>query len=673
MLSVLPMSTVVYAYALSYLGIPILHYNRNQSNLPILILFPILLFLDILWLYFFGCSSPTNIFAAGVVGMTGGLAYSEIIFQSAYKNQQYNSILTDTDDCNMSTASGFHCVQRTKQKADKLGDANDMEANLLLNTYKYLGGLVSSGSDELQGVLKQGSAYGSGAANFMQKTAGSLSASGKPAANGYTAYPFTLMTGNEYGSKSYQIPSASVCQSSCDASESCAAFVYDSDKQTCSFHKAIGTQFTVNKPKSSTSTTYYKSPPGFLTVPSTTVPSDFVPLNKGSNPTTRPGQTTVPNGTQAPSKVGSPLDCASLCLDTSGCFGYTFGTQTGMCSLYGKEVNSSLLFAPSTTTDLALLNVVVETDKNYKDIAYQSLDAVNSVQQCMKACYSNPTCAGFTYNTFDPKNKVCDLKPRMTTQEDNKNFVSYTMPKTFYNTYVSTVYGSTDSTTTTTSPITVNGWKTSDPITMATQCNSDSSCLGFMKDDQSQFIRIKSSNLLSRPTYSSGVGTTISTYFKQGTDPFAINNFLAIPLTSLEGGDVDKDAEFTDTNATSCASLCQANNQCIGFVYDKSTNCTLKKMLGKGTKILKGDPNATTYISQPPGYTATLNKMVPSIPSDMTLNNATPKSCVDACSLRSSCTGFAYLHGTNQCYLKEGDLSKPTEDNNFILYKRNMS
>ena len=669
MLSVLPMSTVVYAYALSYLGIPILHYNRNQSNLPILILFPILLFLDILWLYFFGCSSPTNIFAAGVVGMTGGLAYSEIIFQSAYKNQQYNSILTDTAECNMSTSSGFHCVQRTQQEADKLGDAKDMEANLLLNTYKYLGGLVSSGSDELKGVLKQGSAYGSGAVSFMQKTAGTLSTSAKPASNGYMAYPFTLMKGNQIGRTSYQVPSTTVCQSACDADDTCAAFVYDSKEQTCTIHKAIGSQFSVNAGKTTSgATTYYKSPPGFLTVPSTTVPADFVPLNKGSNPTARPGQTTVPNRTQTTvptngQKVGSPLECAKLCLDKKGCFGYTFGTQTGMCSLYGKEVNSSLLFAPSTTTDLALLNVIVETETKYKDIAYQSLDPVQSVQECMKACYSNPTCSGFSYNTFDRNNQVCDLKPRMTTSEPNVNFTSYTMPKTFYNTYVNTVYGSSTAAS-------GNVWKTSDPKKMAFDCNADSSCLGFMHNG-SQFIRIDSSNLLPTPT--SATGTT--TYFKQGTDPLAMQNFVPIPQTSLEGGDVDKDAEYTDTTPPSCASLCQANSQCIGFVYDKSTtNCTLKKVLtGQGTQINKGDPNATTYFSQPPGYTASLNKMVPSIPSDDTLTGATPKSCADACSARQSCTGFAYLHGMNQCYLKQGDLSSPTTDKNFILYKRNGS
>jgi hypothetical protein len=243
--------------------------------------------------------------------------------------------------------------------------------------------------------------------------------------------------------------------------------------------------------------------------------------------------------------------------------------------------------------------------------------------------------------------------------EKNMNFVSYTMPKTFYNTYVNKAYGS----------LSVSS-EISDPIKIAAQCNVDSSCLGFMYDG-SKFYRIDSTNLLSEPISKNGT----TTFFKKGTDPLVMQNFVAVPQTSLQGGNVDKDAEYTDMTPPSCASLCQANSQCMGFVYDKSTTkCTLKKVLtGQGSNILKDDTNATTYLSQPPGYKATLNKMVPSIPSDDTLTGATPKSCADACSARQSCTGFVYMQENGQCYLKEGVLPNPSTDKNFILYKRNGS
>jgi len=350
---------------------------------------------------------------------------------------------------------------------------------------------------------------------------------------------------------------------------------------------------------------------------------------------------------------------------TSGCYGYTFGTQTGMCSLYGKAIHLNT-YVSSTTTDMALFHLTEVSGTNYKDIDLDTIEPAANTGACIQACVSNPACVGFSYNTFDMSNQVCDLKSQMTTPEDNANFTSYFMPKSIYNTHTNSAYGSVGSTTTTAPGNSTNTWTSSDPISMAAQCDADPSCLGFMYNG-SQFCRIDSTNLLATPT--TATGTT--TYFKQGTDPLAIQQFLPIPQTALQGGNVDKNAVHTGSTVPACASLCQANKQCIGFVFDTSTStCTLKKIYsGHGTNVLKGDTTATTYISQPSGYTATLNSMVPSVSSDKTLLNTTPNGCADACTANKGCRGFVYIHATNQCYLKK-EISTAKQDNNFILYTR---
>ena len=136
-ISPLPLSIVVYVYTLSYLGIPILHYNRNKSNLPTLIFFPIITFLDIVWLLSFGCSTTFNVFCAGVVGMTIGLAWSEIVFNSSYKEVQYNSILSDAEDCNLTPTGGFRCIQRSNIPTDE-PDTISFDGISVSGAYAYL-------------------------------------------------------------------------------------------------------------------------------------------------------------------------------------------------------------------------------------------------------------------------------------------------------------------------------------------------------------------------------------------------------------------------------------------------------------------------------------------------------------------------------------------------------
>jgi hypothetical protein len=116
----LPLSTVVYIYSLCYFGIPIMHYKRELSNLPILIVFPLLAFFDMMWLYNFGCSSTWNILGAGAVGMFVGLFWSEMIFVTNLRQIQYFSILSHDELCKLPSDVKYQCTnQADRIKAER--------------------------------------------------------------------------------------------------------------------------------------------------------------------------------------------------------------------------------------------------------------------------------------------------------------------------------------------------------------------------------------------------------------------------------------------------------------------------------------------------------------------------------------------------------------------------
>lgn len=111
--SKLPLSTVIYIYTLCYLAIPINNYGRQLTNLPILVTLPILAFLDMVWLYYFGCSSAVNIFGAGLVGMIVGLLWSSIIFVTNLRQVQYFSILSTNELCSLPSRITYRCDKPT--------------------------------------------------------------------------------------------------------------------------------------------------------------------------------------------------------------------------------------------------------------------------------------------------------------------------------------------------------------------------------------------------------------------------------------------------------------------------------------------------------------------------------------------------------------------------------
>jgi hypothetical protein len=114
-----------------------MNYQRETSNLPILSVFPILTFFDMMWNYNFGCASTWNIIGAGVVGSLVGIIWSEMIFVTNLRQIQYFSILSHAELCSLPSTIKYQCQSRPVEGSEMLspgpghspsytGDFNDV-------------------------------------------------------------------------------------------------------------------------------------------------------------------------------------------------------------------------------------------------------------------------------------------------------------------------------------------------------------------------------------------------------------------------------------------------------------------------------------------------------------------------------------------------------------------
>jgi hypothetical protein len=80
-LSTIPLSTVIYVYTLCYFSIPIIRKKTQSSNVLFLTCFSILILFDIIWLHMFKCTDIFFTMVSGIVGLTVGLSWGEIVYQ----------------------------------------------------------------------------------------------------------------------------------------------------------------------------------------------------------------------------------------------------------------------------------------------------------------------------------------------------------------------------------------------------------------------------------------------------------------------------------------------------------------------------------------------------------------------------------------------------------------
>jgi len=412
--SLLPLSTVIYTYALSYLGIPILHNHRNNTNLPILVFFPVITFLDILWNYLFGCSTLWNLFAAGVVGLVIGLSWAELLFQSSFKNFLIDSILTDDDICEARSATGFKCVQRSQEPVDPPQDVSgDIANNMMLASYRYLTNMYKQDVNYLRKTVRSELNMLNNVQNQVEAAAGIQT----PASQGYVIFVHSdaESPGIDYHQETEHVKDPTACKTTCDAAtDQCMSFTYDAAHPSCMLKKGVA--YPLKSPDKSY---FVPMKTGYLYMPNTVYAA-------GSDVLTTLSGVTDPN------------TCMDRCKDNKRCVGVQVEFGSNTCSLrsglnpagpYYDPLGQFLLNIDATSHDASSGSTA--TYDVYPGIHFTggittSQPNVTDVTSCYVTCNNDDNCAGFYYNA---STQTCGFHDTTNPYDSAETDISY-------NTYV---------------------------------------------------------------------------------------------------------------------------------------------------------------------------------------------------------------------------------------------
>jgi len=122
-LSVLPLSITVYIFTFSYLLMAMFFnpstYSLSSSAIaanyiPILVLFPLLIVVDIAWLWIYNCSTAFRIIGSLVVGGGCGTLWAYTIMSSNMSNLLYMTVMSNSAVCKRPTKSTMKCTKKTK-------------------------------------------------------------------------------------------------------------------------------------------------------------------------------------------------------------------------------------------------------------------------------------------------------------------------------------------------------------------------------------------------------------------------------------------------------------------------------------------------------------------------------------------------------------------------------
>jgi hypothetical protein len=116
-ISRLPLSQSTFGYTLAYLSYFIGINNLTTQNIPIFVIFPILIVADIFWSVSNGCSSNELLLSALIIGGAVGSLWGLIIDSTNMSSLTYYSGVSNSEVCSQPKRSLYRCRSVKKNAA----------------------------------------------------------------------------------------------------------------------------------------------------------------------------------------------------------------------------------------------------------------------------------------------------------------------------------------------------------------------------------------------------------------------------------------------------------------------------------------------------------------------------------------------------------------------------
>ena len=117
-ISRLPLSQTVFGYTLAYLSYFIGVNNLTTQNIPVFVIFPILIVADIFWSVSNACSSNAELLSALIMGGIVGSIWGLVIDSTNMANLAYYSGVSNKEVCSQPKRSLYRC-RTVKKKKDE--------------------------------------------------------------------------------------------------------------------------------------------------------------------------------------------------------------------------------------------------------------------------------------------------------------------------------------------------------------------------------------------------------------------------------------------------------------------------------------------------------------------------------------------------------------------------
>jgi len=116
-ISKLPLSQTVFGYTLAYLSYFIGVNNLQTQNVPLFVLFPIIILADMLWNVLNNCSTNILLMSGLIIGGLCGALWAMIIDSMKMANLSYFSGISNKDVCSQPSKSLYRCRPVNKPSA----------------------------------------------------------------------------------------------------------------------------------------------------------------------------------------------------------------------------------------------------------------------------------------------------------------------------------------------------------------------------------------------------------------------------------------------------------------------------------------------------------------------------------------------------------------------------